>query len=399
MAKSTAVAKTQVEGLNPFLGLSQVPDYVPNDGLIFKSYLGSTMPIFTPAWIRDMLRDPRVQFGMRLIKGPIAQAKFTVDTDGNEQLKTFIEKNIERFWRKSVTKVLNCLAWGFSCSEVFYRRNPKDGLNHFYKTKYFHPGDAFPQTIAGRVVGVRISVQNTEYTPMLAMPRFIWCVNEEETNPILGVSRLYGSFPAFIEKWGLRGQRQQRSLWFAKYAYDGGTIRYPEGGVKEQNGQERPNKEIARELIEKKATGGSLALPAPKQGAALGESGWSYEPPAIQPPPEGIKMYGDDLNDELLEGMGIPPEIARASGTGAYAGRAVPLEAFYNSLDEIVHYALESFDYYILSRIVRFSFGEEQYEITPVPLIESKAMLDNLGQGGLGQGTAQNQAEGYQQAT
>ena len=62
----------------------RVPSYVPNTGLNYYGYY-HRRPIFTQWTIREMLVDPRVGFGLMLIKGPIlSKAKFTVECEDEE---------------------------------------------------------------------------------------------------------------------------------------------------------------------------------------------------------------------------------------------------------------------------------------------------------------------------
>lgn len=69
--------------------------------------------------------------------------------------------------------------------------------------------------------------------------------------------------------------------------------------------------------------------------------------------------------------MGIPPEIARAEGTGAYAGRFVPQQAFYSTLQSMLQWLIGDADEQIFRRLVIHNFGDDEYEIIPFPLIDS----------------------------
>ena len=73
--------------------------------------------------IHEMMQDPRIGFGIELLKGPIlSKAKFKVETD-NTAVKEFLIKQITRFWRNGARISLNAIVYGYSGSEVLYKYN------------------------------------------------------------------------------------------------------------------------------------------------------------------------------------------------------------------------------------------------------------------------------------
>ena len=97
-------------------------DYAPWGawgGLTFTGFINRNRPPFTFYTVSEMLTDPRVHFGLMLIKGPIvSKAKFKVDVPRTD-VGEFIQKNLRRFWLNSAVRILKALEWGYSGAEVF----------------------------------------------------------------------------------------------------------------------------------------------------------------------------------------------------------------------------------------------------------------------------------------
>jgi len=324
-----------------------------------------------------MLTDPRISFGLRMIKGPIlSRARFKVDCD-NAEVKDFIQNMVTRFWQKSVAYALKAIEWGYSCSEATFIY--RDGRVQFDGLKLLHPLDCRCITQDGHVIGARVRQRqgtggNVSSKGRVYLPgyRMLWHVQQREEHPYYGRSRLYGAYMPWIETWDDGGFRDCRRLFFHKYAYDGGVIYHPPGETVLEDSQggvalRRSNNEIARELMEKRRTGGTLHFP--NEVDEYGQRKWQVEPPSIQPPPAHVVQYGRDLREEIWEGMGLPPEIGFAEGTGAYAGRRVPLEAFYSTLQENVYWLITDFKDQIADPLVKMNYGQHEFSINPMPLL------------------------------
>lgn len=356
------------------LGRPATSNYSPEHigGLYFQPFL--TLPPFTLRYVYLMLMDPHVTFGLWLIKGPIrTRTRISINTD-NEDLRQYLADNLNRFWENSVSRALKAIEWGYSCSEVLY--TTKKNRIYFETLKDIHSMDAVAFTENGQFVGARIAnvIDNPEC--FLSPPKILWHVHSREQNPIYGRSRLYGAFKPWVETWTSGGFRDCRRLFFLKYAYDGGMMRYPLGdsptsGLENGEVRRRSNQDIAREILDKKKTGGTIVLP--NETDENGVQRWQYEPPSAPPAPSGIMEYGKDLRDEIWEGLGIPPELAQAEGTGAYAGRKVPQEGFLASLQELSNWVVYDFDTQILRKLAYVTFGSAglDYELQTYGLIQS----------------------------
>ena len=79
------------------LGKPITADYMPS-GYSGLFLFARNRPPFSMTVIQEMLADPRVIFGLWLIKGPIlANSRFYVDCE-DENVKKFHVKNVTRFW-------------------------------------------------------------------------------------------------------------------------------------------------------------------------------------------------------------------------------------------------------------------------------------------------------------
>jgi hypothetical protein len=187
---------------------------------------------------------------------------------------------------------------------------------------------------------------------------------------------------AWNEIWCDHGYRDQRRLWFYKNAYAGIRVGYPAGSAPPEAADgttPKPYRIIAQEIIDKSVSGTGIAYPMGGE--------WEFEDARPIAIPEGLLEYGDQLRDEIWEGMGIPPEVARAEGTGAFAGRRIPQQAFYSVLQEIVQDLITDLDEQILQPLVRMNFGmHEDYEIECFGLLRTTPEEE---QGGVEQGNAE----------
>ncbi len=355
-------------------------DYLPSAGSI-QFYSIRNRPLFTRQMVREMLTDPRISYGLYLIKGPIcSNAKFEVECTSAE-VKNYLTTAIERFWRNSASRALKAIEWGFSGSEVMYRM--KEGRIHFDVLKDLDPTDCSPVRHCGKLVGIHVLNnrydRNASYVRgtnriYLGGPKALWHVHWRERSPWWGVSRLFGVHIPYWEKWSEGGYRDIRRLWFHKNAFEGGTMYYPPGSTYDDQGVPRSNKDLAREMLEKKRSGGTLTLPNTPGGDG-GQRAWEHIPAIANATPEGLLEYGAALDTEILEAMGIPPEVIESGGDqgfGSSTGRQVPQEAFYAILNELVQWLVADFDNQVLRALVEINFGEGiDYEIYPLPLGES----------------------------
>ena len=364
-------------------------DYAPQ-GYHGYFYITRNRPFFSMQIIRDMLTDPRIIFGLWLIKGPIiANARFEIDTD-NDELGEFIDRNLTRFWKNSAARALKAIEWGYSGSEVIYRMH--DNKIHFDILKDFDSPDVRVITVNGNVKGMTVRNVRSGEALMnngiyIGGPKKFWHVVAREKHPWYGQSRLFGAHVPWWEQWSDGGYRDGRRLWFYKNAFEGGSMYHPPGSSRLPNGQLVLNKDLAREIIEKKRTGGVMTFSNATSGEGMRQG--EYIPPSPASVPAGLLEYGDALRFEILEGMGIPNEVIESSGEegfGSASGRQVPKMAFFSILQELILWLVADFDEQVLRPVIGLNYGASQmdnYEIDVLPIIDpAMDEMQGMGMGG-----------------
>lgn len=351
-------------------------------------------PPFSLSVVRDMLKDPRIEFGLGLIKGPIhAFTKFFTEEESknpavhqwivasetsfpyvikseNKEVAEFVSSTLKRFWQVGCIKALKALDWGYSASEVIYKAVKSDGREKakvvFDNLIDFDPIDCTAVTISDGLVGcsVKRGGLNEFY---IGIPKVFWHTHQRDRRKYYGQSRLKGVYPAWWEIWTEGGARDIRRQWYYRNAYDGGNMRYPVGETRLPNGRVISNRNIALEIMSQRRSGGFTVMP--NQLDSSGNQQWEYEPPGSSVAPQGMAEYLVSLTNEELEGMGIPPEVIQGDGggLGAATGRKIPMVAYYSSLQQIVDFLIQDFINQVLNFLIQINFNTlVPFEVVPL---------------------------------
>jgi hypothetical protein len=350
---------------------------------IFDPRYGHHFPYFNLYTARTMLLDPRIRYGLYLIKGPIATyTKFfnSEEADSsdihtaivelnyhfpygvfcdNQETEEFIIDQLHRFWEVGLAKVLTSIEWGHSASEVRFKRN-KEGKVCF-DNLHLYPALSTQALVKNK--GIVGFVRNKDKSTYVPIGKGFWHIHQREKNNYYGESALKGAHVPWHETWTLGGARDIRRTWFFKNAYDGGQLYYPEGSYVDSNGQEVANEELAVRLMEAKRSGSAMVFPATRD--TNGKYDWMYEPAKASMTPDGMQQYIDQLRDEELEGLGIPPEVVQGDGgsIGSATGRMVPLMAFIASLTPICTSVVNDFCEQILPLLLTYNNMDQDYSI------------------------------------
>ena len=326
---------------------TQVPDYVPsNFSMFYGGMYNRQRPFFTQWIVREMIIDPRVMFGLWLIKGPmLSKAKFAVECE-TEEVKNHVVELINEFWQKGAGQALKALEWGYSGSEVLYKQDEKTGRIMYSGLKDFDSPSVKIVTKNGARTGILIDNFTTiKMEPGKAVylggPKCFHHIHWRHFHPWYGKSRLIGAHIPWNETWCEGGYRDIRRLWFYQNAFEGGIMYHPQGSVRYPDGSTRNFKQIAQEIVEKRRSGAVMALPSTTD--AQGNRQWEYESPKGNTIPAGLFDYGDSLRIEILEAMGIPYEVIESSGNegfGSSTGRAIPETAFYAIMQEELNWLI-----------------------------------------------------------
>ena len=285
------------------------------------------------------------------------QFVFKIESEDKKAEELTIE-TFKRLWLYGLDEMLSAIEWGFTCCQVHYTKT-SDGPEYNKLT----PFDPYNVSVLVRdhgIVGAKVQgIPNSADGRKLYVPKVMWHVHNRTHNRFFGQSRLEWVLPAWHEKWTEFGARDIRRTWFMRDAYEGGTIRYPLGSQKLQDGSVISNYELANQIASKTRTGGTRIMPADTGNEANGV--WSFEAASGNIMPTGLLDYPLSLDTEILEALGIPPEVIESgsSGLGAATGRLIPLELFYASLSGIVNDVIMDAQDFITSPLCKIRLGNQ----------------------------------------
>ncbi len=366
---------------------------------------GSDMPQITLR--RDlefMQMHPLVITGLEYYKSGISGAEFWGGPDHknpdnergkpispDERVSEFVLAHVERFWQRGVPLLQDgAYPYGWAPGEHIYKE--VGGMLTWSHLKDFHPNDAYILTLAYQPIGVRIkNIRGREPVDMwLASDRVpakaCWYPHRPRFNQFYGRSQLIGAWRPWRRLGWRDGVEQVIDAAMYRAGYKGPTVRYPpgfsaptsRGGVPatKADGQgllRRENRDVARQIGEYSKAGATHTLSSevypgtnvPKWGVE-----WPEHVMDVKPLIEGAKY----LEDQILLGMCVPPELIRAGGTGSgYSGRSVPREAFLDQQQRVADAMLQMFVEQVLRPLVLWNFGDVPFEVSCKSLLQSQA--------------------------
>ena len=363
---------------NELLGRPVTSDYIP-DTIASQFVETRRLPPFSSRWVPTMLRNQRIQFGLKVWKGPIlAASRFYIKDDSSGEspeeysdLKKFLVKNITRFWRFSAVKALRAVEWGYSGHEALY--TIKNNQVCFDALKCIHPKDARVVTLHGEKIGMTVRGVPGVGKVYLGGPKSFWHIHNREDHIWFGQSQLFGAFEPWMDIFSEGGSRDIRRLYYHKYAFSGDIGYYPTGKQPGEPGNVNPQsrKDMMRTILEKRRTGASTYFPNVRD--ADGNRGWEIENGGSAGGGSAdVREYHGDLKNEIFEGMGIPNEVVEAAEVGSgWSGRRVPQTAFFATLQDNVNWLMFDFDQQVLRPLVTMNLGivDPDYEIIPFGLL------------------------------
>ena len=394
----------KVEETNP---ISWVSNYFPSS---LEPEYGHNFPFFRLSLVPTIRKDPRIRFGLNLLKGPVQSfTAFFKEDEANDPLlhETVREQGIQfiyavkcddekatelilsslnRLWANGLQEMLLALDWGFSVSQVIYKR--RDEQIVFDSLEHINPYNVAPlmHPKGNRLVGARI--RGFEGHPggrKLFIPKILWHVHNKDVHHLYGQSRLEWAFVPWHETWVTYGARDIRRTWFLRNSYDGGSMRYPIGKADLGSGMTIDNKELAVQMMSNLRTGGYRVFPD-RPNPITNEQQWQYEPPTSNVTPDGLMEYPESLRFEMLEALGIPPEVVESSsdgGFGAATGRKVPMMAYYSTLTPIVNHAINDFCRFVIDYLLIVNLKKKvTYEVSRVLPLKSTPLQSTGGEGG-----------------
>jgi len=338
------------------------------------------LPVFTFLTINSMLLDPVIRLGLAMRAAPIASAEFAykegdkwktgVRADDPEVAK-FVESQITRIWKHNVQKLLRSQIWGWTAGEVVYRT--VDNRIEVDKLLERRPRDVQALELHGQLAGVEFSNlagnRNAKNgTIRLGTPgKAYWHAFQVECEDYYGTSILFGAYSSFADKWFDGGALDVRRLYMHSEAFSGRRIGYPPGVTNIDGKGEVPNRDIAREMVEQYKSGDVMTYPQ-----VFNEKGnplWTIEDAKVGGNPEHIFRYITESDIAMLRGMEIPDDVLMSQVTGSWAGKQVPMLAFYSGLNVWANDIVKVLSTQVIEPLVFWNYGEaKEFEITIKPL-------------------------------
>lgn len=334
------------------------------------------LPIFTFQTIQLMLVDNTVKLGLAMRLAPLVNLEFAykqgqewvpgIKAD-REDVADFVERMLKKMWTLDILKLIQAQIWGWAAVEVMYRVNPTTKFLEYHSMISRHPRDCFALEQGGNMVGVEFHGVGKSGVARLGTPtKALFHAFEPPDGTFYGQSIMKGAYSPWADKWMNGGALDIRRLFMHADAYGGRKMRYPPGETEITPGQTVPNRDIAADILATLKTGGVVPLPAEfdQHGNAL----WDLESVETPSQPTHILNYPKDLDVEILRGLIIPDDYLISGDTGAWAGKRVPMQAFFTPLT-LEAYSLVATVTPMLQYLVLLNFGKAvDFEIGVKPL-------------------------------
>ncbi len=302
------------------------------------------LPPFTFMMIRAMLWEPTIRLGLAMRAAPIQGLEWAYQ-DGQDwipgvrckdpEVAAWILKQLRAIWMRDLPRMMLDQVWGWCGGEIVWGLNESGKLD-VKSILTRHASDVRALEQNGQVVGVRFRrVPQTSVGHIdLPLGKAYWHPFMPEDGSHYGYGILRGAYSPWADKWLDGGGLDVRRLFMHKDAYGGATVGYPPGmmEIAQPDGTvlSVPNRDIARQMAEQIKAGGVVVMP--NQYDQNGKPMWTLERAVVASNPGHILAYPKDSDVEMLRGIEIPDDVLTSEATGAWAGKAVPMQAFYSGL-------------------------------------------------------------------
>ena len=364
------------------------------------TFLQYGLPPFTLATVEWMRRDPQVRLGMGIKLAPYSVVKLTLK--GDPEVTKFIGNQIRRFWSKAIPKITKAFWYTRSGGEIVYKYI--EGRYEFWNYYDVYPTDCSVLMRHGVPCGVSIkpstgvndpnqssganfsTLTNPQNSPTqarplrLLFPKGFLYLHGREFNSLDGQSEFEAAYESWLEKTDAQGGKHSRKLWFYKNAFSGGILLHPPGSyIDERTNEAIPYEVLARQALETSLNGAVWTF-AQQYDPITKMPMWQFIEPKINPGGESVLQYVSHLDNEIMRGMGIPDDVVQqVSGTGSYAGRSIPLMAFFISQRTTLVNLFNVCDEQVFRPLCRANFGHDKYEA--VMEVDVERMMGEMQEG------------------
>lgn len=376
--------------------------------------------------IEIMQMHPVVITALEYYKSGIAGAEFwggpdQLDTDNDkgrpisldQRVAQFVLAHVERFWQRGMPVLQEGgYPYGWAPGEHIYKEI--QGMLVWSHLKGFHPNDGFILTLAHEPIGIRVkSIRDKLHDPSDPdgnnQPRGggiepsggtvdLWFA----ANNIPAKAAWYPHRPRFQQFYGrsqlLGGHRPWRRLGWRdaveqvidaaiyRAGYKGPVVRHPpedmqtaQSGIPATRADgignpRRSARDVARQIVEWAKAGAGFTLSSAQYPQAQGGGNkWDVEWPDHVMDVTPLIKAAEYLEDQIMLGIGVPPELVKAGGTGSgYSGRSIPREAFLDGQQHIADAMLQIFVEQVIRPLVLWNFGDVPFNVQCKPLLKTQ---------------------------
>lgn len=327
----------------------------------------------------------------------------------DERVSQFVLAHCERFWQRGVPIFQEGgYPYGWAPGEHIYKE--VEGMLVWSHMKGFHPNDGFILTLNHQGIGLRVKNIRDPLQPQddddnrnriarRGGTIDLWFANEHipakgawyphrpRFQQFYGRSQLVGAWRPWRRLGWRDAVEQVIDAAIYRAGYKGPVVRHPmEDSQTAQTGipatrndsrdmPRRSAQDVARQIIEWAKAGAGFTLSSVQYPQAQGGGPkWSIEWPDhvmdVKPLIEAARY----LEEQIMLGIGVPPELVKAGGTGSgYSGRSIPREAFLDQQQRVADALLQGFVEQVLRPLVLWNFGNVLFNIQVKPLLKSQA--------------------------
>ena len=344
----------------------------------------------------------------------------------DQRVAQFVLAHVEKFWRCGMPVLQEgAYPYGWAPGEHIYKEI--DGMLVWSHLKGFHPNDGFILTLNHSPIGIRVKNIRSPILPptdINPQPRggsiepsggvidlwfasesipakAAWYPHRPRFNQFYGRSQLVGAWRPWRRLGWRDAVEQVIDAAIYRAGYKGPVVRHPPEDMQtalqgvpatqaDSRGMPRRSaRDVARQIVEWAKAGAGFTLSSAQYPPAQGGGNkWDVEFPDhvmdVRPLIEAAKY----LEDQIMLGIGVPPELVKAGGTGSgYSGRSIPREAFLDGQQRIADAMLQMFVEQVIKPLVLWNFGDVPFNVQCKSLLKSQAddkqgQQQEQGQGG-----------------
>lgn len=363
-----------------------------------------------------MQMHPVVMSGLEYYKAGVNGAEFWGGPDhtnpmnqegkpisSDSRVAEFVRAHCETFWRKGLPLIQEGgYPYGWSPGEHIYKES--NGFFVWSHLKDFHPNDGFVLTHEYNPVGVRIkNIRAKQPVDLWFASKSIpakacWYAHRPRFNQFYGRSQLLGAWRPWRRLGWRDAVEQVIDAAIYRAGYKGPIVGHPPEDMQtSQTGipgtkvdgagnPRRSARDVARQMVEWAKAGAGFTKSTGKYPASMGGGDkWTIDWPDHVMDVRPLIEAAHYLEDQILLGIGVPPELVRAGGVGSgYAGRSIPREAFLDGQQKIANAILQMFVEQVVRPLVLWNFGDIPFNIVCKSLLKTQA-TDKMGaEGGIG---------------